>query len=131
MTYKSFATTLFALAAVLLIAAGALPAGSRVQVLVNGKPVVSDVPPMLINGVTYLPLRATAEALGAEVEWQESTKTATLCGKDICYPVHTADPASGVKIVKNRILLPLRKAAETLGATVVWNEKARRVEITK
>ena len=47
----------------------------KVNVIVNGKPIQDG---KLINGVTYVPLRATAEALGATVGWDNKTKTATI-----------------------------------------------------
>jgi len=34
-----------------------------------------DVPPMIVDGRTFLPLRAVAESLGADVEWDGNTKT--------------------------------------------------------
>ena len=129
MKYKTFGRFLLALA-VLSATAGVLWA-APIQVLVNGKPIQTEVPPMVLSGTTYLPLRATAEALGVKLEWQADTKTATLCGKSTCYPIHTSDPASGAKMVKGHLLLPLRKAAEALGAKVTWNEQAKRVEITQ
>lgn len=41
----------------------------------NVKIVETDVPPVIINGATYLPLRAFAESLDAVVGWDASTKT--------------------------------------------------------
>ncbi len=114
-----------ALTAVASLAFGA----ADIRVFVNGHPVKSDVPPLLEKGVTYLPLRATAEAVGAKLEWDARTKTAVLCGQGTCYPIRTTDPASGAKVVQGRVLLPLRKAAEALGASVTWNAHTRRVEV--
>ncbi len=125
----TFHRFLWALVATLVVA-GALWA-APIRVYVHGHPIKTDTPPVMISGVTYLPLRATAEALGAKLEWQESTKTATLCGKSTCYPIHTADPASGAKMIKGRLFLALRKAAEALGAKVTYDQKTNRVEITQ
>jgi len=36
---------------------------------VNGQPLALGVPPMLVRGVTYMPLRFPAQALGASVTW--------------------------------------------------------------
>lgn len=47
-----------------------------------GKDVIIPQPPLIINGVTMLPLRVLAEALGMEVDWDGPTKTVTLRGKD-------------------------------------------------
>jgi len=40
-----------------------------------------DVPPILVNARTFLPLRAVAESLGAEVDWDGSTKTVSVNSK--------------------------------------------------
>lgn len=45
------------------------PAGFKV--LVNGSEFTSDPPPVVIEGRTYLPLRAIGDALGVPVNWNE------------------------------------------------------------
>lgn len=52
-----------------------VPVSDKVTVIVNGKKVDDG---KLDNGVTLVPLRAIGEALGAKVEWDNKTKTATL-----------------------------------------------------
>jgi hypothetical protein len=49
-----------------------------VNVVVNGKAVVSDVPAITIDGTTLIPLRAASEALGANVSWDGATYTANI-----------------------------------------------------
>lgn len=53
--------------------------GQFVKVFVNGKQVQSG---QIIDGSTMLPLRAIAEALGAQVEWDGSTRTAKITTKE-------------------------------------------------
>ena len=48
--------------------------GDRVA-LVNGRPVELDVPPMVIQDTTMVPLRFVSENLGARVDWLPSTQT--------------------------------------------------------
>lgn len=48
-----------------------------VTVIVNGKKVQDG---LLIDGSTYVPVRAVAEALGAGVSWDGKTKTVTIKG---------------------------------------------------
>jgi hypothetical protein len=118
-----------ALLAVIVIVSAGL-AAPDLQIFANGKP-VAGAAPTLIEGATYLPLRATAEALGAKLEWIEKTKTAVLCSGELCYPVRVTDPESGARVVDGRILLPLRKLAEALGCDVTWDAARQRVEITR
>ena len=44
---------------------------------VNG----NEVEPFIIDGTTYLPVRAISEALGLEVSWDDETKTVILSGQ--------------------------------------------------
>lgn len=45
----------------------------QVGLLVNGKVLTSDVPPILINGRTMVPVRLVAQALGANVDFKNNT----------------------------------------------------------
>ena len=45
---------------------------------VNGKTVELDAPAFIQNGRTYMPVRFVAEKLGATVDWDSATSTATL-----------------------------------------------------
>ncbi|MGE7828881.1 N-acetylmuramoyl-L-alanine amidase [Paenibacillus sp. NPDC093718] len=47
----------------------------KVNVIVNGKKIKDG---KLVDGVTYVPLRAISEAFGAKVEWDNKTKTAAI-----------------------------------------------------
>lgn len=49
-----------------------------VNVTINGNKVNSDVPAIIYEGSTLIPLRSAAEALGANVSWDSSTLTASL-----------------------------------------------------
>lgn len=51
-----------------------------VDVIVNGRPLQSDVPAINFYGRTLLPVRAVAEAVGFQVTWNAATNTATLDG---------------------------------------------------
>ncbi len=48
------------------------------QAMVNGIPTMLDVPPEIVGGTTFVPLRFITEALGFEVEWIESTRTVKI-----------------------------------------------------
>lgn len=49
-----------------------------VNVNINGKNVVGDVPAVMLNGRTMVPLRVISETFGADVNWNNNTYTATL-----------------------------------------------------
>ena len=48
------------------------------KVLVNGKEFVSDPPALVVEGKTYLPLRAMGDALGVPVEWNAELNQAEV-----------------------------------------------------
>lgn len=113
-----------------------------ITVLYNGAPLSFDVPPLLKNSRTLVPLRVIFEALGAEVDWDDSTKTvyaksgdteiALPVGKGEFYkngtPVSLDVPAI---IDESRTLIPLRAAADAFGCEVDWDGETRTVLITK
>jgi|GEM_PF-3494875 len=117
------------------------PPAQDIKVLVNGSAVAFDQPPIIENGRTLVPLRAIFEALGATVEWEQSTQTVTAVKDDITIILKIGDsfltkngerialdvPA---KIVGGRTLVPARAVAESFGAEVGWDQAARTVTIT-
>ncbi len=52
-------------------------ADDEIKVLVDGNQLEFDVAPVIEDGRTLVPMRAIFEALGADVDWNESTKTIT------------------------------------------------------
>lgn len=54
-----------------------------VNVMVNGTPLASDVPSILMDGRTWVPLKAVAESLGAEVSFDPSMNTASVQGANV------------------------------------------------
>lgn len=51
-------------------------ADNPVTLFINGREIKPDVPPQIINGRTMVPIRWVAEALGADVRWDEGSRTA-------------------------------------------------------
>ncbi len=55
-----------------------------IQITLNGQAIIptdaagNPVEPFAINGTTYLPVRAIANALGLEVQWVQETSTVAL-----------------------------------------------------
>ncbi len=52
-------------------------AAGTIKLIVNGKEVIPNVPPQIINGTVMVPVRFVSEALGAKVEW-DSTRNAVI-----------------------------------------------------
>ena len=114
--------------------------GTPVTIHVDGEYLPSDVDPIVENGRTMIPLRAAGEAVGATVDWDQATKTAsaTLNGQTVTFTLnsktyyingtaHTTDVAP--KMLNNRTLLPIRPFAEGLDLSVNWNQALLDVDI--
>jgi len=111
------------------------------RALLDGKELSFEVPPIIENGRTLVPLRAIFEAMGATVQWDQSTQTVTATkGKTVLIlPINSTSPTiNGVvysldiaaKIVNNRTLAPLRFVGETFGGTVNWDETTRTISLS-
>lgn len=59
-----------------------LTVGSK-NATVNDKPITLDVPPIIQNGRTLVPLRFISESLGAKVDWDNKTSSITITMPDI------------------------------------------------
>ena len=115
-------------------------ASNPITVMVDGKFVEFDVPPTIIDGRTLVPVRGIFEALGATVEWDQTTKTASskldkdtvslTLGSNIMKKNDeeiTLDVAA--TIIDGRTLVPARAIAEAYGCTVNWVSHTREVHV--
>ena len=119
-----------------------------VNATVNGKSVSNDVAPKIVNDRTMLPIRFVAEALGAEVGWNEYSQSVSInwptkvyisikIGSNYASVAENRRPEEQVKLdspafVENdRTYLPLRFIAEKLGADVQWDDATQTITITK
>lgn len=110
----------------LIVTASAHAAGDvLVKVYVDGK--LKDFRPSarVRSGVTYAPLRAAAEAVGAEVKWNAEEQMAVVCVGSQCVAIRKDQ---GI-IVDGRLLIPLRLMAEALNCKVGWDPGAKAVTI--
>jgi len=104
-----------------------------------------DVPPQIIEGRTYLPIRWVAEPLGATVLWDGIEKKVTVQLKDVVIELWVGRNLARVNgnykfidpdnpkvvplIIEGRTMLPIRFVAENLGCKVNWNPLTRTVAI--
>ncbi|MEW6573430.1 MAG: stalk domain-containing protein [Bacillota bacterium] len=113
-----------------------------IAVLVDGERLSCDVPPVIEQGRTLVPLRAIFEALGATVDWDGTTRTVTgrkgtttvklVVGQKTAYvngEAVTLDVPA--RIISGRTMVPLRFVGESLGARVEWDGTAPRVIVGK
>jgi len=54
---------------------------TNIKILIKGKELKSDVPPVIIDGRTMLPLRAIADNLNLDIGWDGNTNTVSITEK--------------------------------------------------
>lgn len=112
-------------AALLLSLSAAMAADLLVNVYVGGKQMNFTPQARVRNGITYAPLRAAAESVGAHVEWSAANRVATICAEDRCVPIRQNQ---GI-MVGSSMLIPVRLMSEALGREVTWDANASAVRI--
>ena len=114
--------------------------GKQIAVYVNGTELTLDVPPMLENDRTLVPMRAIFEALGAEVSWYPEDRTIVAVRGGTTVFMQVDDWYMSVndewialdappRVVNDRTLIPLRAVAEAFGAQVGWDEEMQVVTV--
>lgn len=114
-----------------------------IKVLVNNQQVQSNLSPQIINNVTYVPLRPVAEAMGCEVVWVAGNNTANIKNlttiiamqidnKKVTKVKRTDKQNQSIiecenppKMINGNVYIPLRTMAESMGATVAWDNNTK------
>ncbi len=113
----------------------------EVKIRVDGKEMVpKDMPAVIIDGRTMLPMRQIAQELGCEVNWNEAAKQIyVMRGSDII--VFAVDSKTGFEngqeftmdvpatIINDRTMLPVRALADALHLNIKWDDPSRTVFI--
>lgn len=112
----------------------------EIRITLNGKPIQFDIAPFNENERILVPLRVVFEALGATVDWDESTQTVTVRKGDIIIllqinsnelikngkSIYLDVPA---RLVDGSTFVPIRAVAESFGAMVEWDEDTKTIVI--
>ncbi|WP_054957685.1 family 10 glycosylhydrolase [Paenibacillus dakarensis] len=115
-----------------------------ISIFLDGKKLNSDISPYILPkvNVTMVPTRVISEGLGAQIGWNQGTKTVTV-SKDGMQLVLTAGRNNAlvngatisldasVQIKNGRVMVPLRFISENLGLTVKWNQAAQQISLTQ
>lgn len=107
--------------------------GNNIEVKADGEKVkFTDANPFIDeNNRTQMPIRVLGETLGFEVNWDDTTKTATLQSSGTLITVKIGESKilknqeiiqmdTVAKIINDRTYIPLRAIAEAVGYTVKW-----------
>jgi len=115
--------------------------GDEISVLVDGLPVVFDVSPVIHQGRTLVPFRATAEALHIEVSWDSASRTIDAAGPNSSVRLQIGSRTAYLnntavnldvppEICNGRTLIPLRFFSEACNYQVVWESSENTIRIT-
>lgn len=143
---------LFTLVLTMLFSAIPVLANSEVTVELDGKVIEctdangNPVSPLLINGTTYLPVRAIANALGLDVQWDGATQSVFINGVSVLAKktgninifingaAFTAKDVNGnvvYPILQNgTTYLPVRAIADAFDKDVEWIDATKTVKLT-
>ena len=121
------------------VAAGPLVAlAQSVTVIVDGQTMSFDQPPIVRAGRVFVPLRSVFERLGASVVYANGQINATGRGRTVSLTIGSVNATVDGQpvtidvapfIIGSRTLVPLRFIAQSLGATVDWNDSTSTVTI--
>jgi len=118
-----------------------LPA-DHIRIVLDGQEIPMETKPQIIDGRTYVPLRAVSEGMGLMVEWDEASRTITatneestilltLDSKEAMVNAQAVALDAPLCILDGRVLAPLRFLQENLGYRVVWNGEARLILMSR
>lgn len=105
----------------------------KIKVFVNGQHPDFDVQPQIMNGRTMVPLRALAEALGCDVDYENGKITFNRNGRQIIIHINNVNASVGGKkvkmdqpprVVNGRALVPLRFLSENMNASVDYDDQS-------
>lgn len=112
-----------------------------IQVILDEKDIIFDQNPIIKNGRTLVPLRKIFESFGLEVLWDSSAQSVTASNADFTIKLTVNNSLAYInekqttldqppEIINGRTLVPIRFIAESLKATVDWDEALRKITIT-
>ena len=114
---------------------------ANINITVDNKNLASDVPPVIIEGRTLVPVRAIFEELGADVEWNADTQTVTATKDSLNVVLQINNTSASIngetktldvpaQIVDGRTMVPARFVTESMGCNVGWNADTQTVTIS-
>jgi len=111
-----------------------------IMIRLDGADIVSDSPPVIVNGRTLVPARAVFEAMGGTVNWSEASREVSVTVNNVNVKLKIDSKKAYIdgtektldvpaRIIKNRTMIPVRFVSESLGCQVSWDDKNRIVSI--
>jgi len=132
--------TVAATAAVAALSAALTSLSHPAALRVDGRRMVSDVPPVTTAKGAYVPLRVIAETLGASTNYDPKSGAIELIRNDDTMRLHVGDRTAtlnGKKLtlrsapfsVRGRTMVPLQVIAKALGAHVRYDTAHAQIDV--
>ncbi len=117
--------------------------GPSVKLVLNKEPFTieeNQMPPVIIDGRTLVPVREIFETLGGKVDWDSNTKKVTVWMGENTIELEINSQLAGVngvakdldvpaKIINNKTMVPVRFISENCGLEVNWDNDTKTVSI--
>lgn len=142
---KNIITIVLLVSALVLMTANLSFAENNITVLLNGRNIEFDQPPIIKDDRTLVPMRAIFESMGMNVEWDDVSRRIDAGNKEISISMTVDNPVYKISkenstatstmevpptIINGRTLVPVRVIAESTGYNVEWDANNQRVIIT-
>jgi competence protein ComEC len=130
--YKKFLSVFLTVLLLLSFAGPTQTYAGNTTIIINGQNVTFAQQPIIINGTTLVPMRAFFEALGAKVDWNQSTRTVTGTRDNTTVQLTIGSKIGKVngqnhaleveaQIINGYTYIPLRFVGEALGDEVNYS----------
>jgi ketosteroid isomerase-like protein len=126
--------------AVMLLPSRTAQADDGIKVVIEGREVRFDSPPVVDQGNTLVPFRVLFEKLGLSVEWIQATKTVVGKGGGVAIELQldrktalingaAVELSAAPRAIGGSVYVPLRFVGEATGRAVKWDGAARTIRI--
>lgn len=126
---------------ILVYSSNGVFASDKIKVIINDCQQSFTPSPIIQNGSTLVPMRAFFEALGAEIQWDNTRKTVIATRNNIVVELTINQKTVRInnnivslsvpgKIINGNTFIPLRFVGEALGDSVNWNSQSSTITIT-
>jgi hypothetical protein len=116
------------------------PIWKAITIKLNGQDVKLTTNPIVIKGVSFVPLRGVIERLGGQIDYDSGNITVSDGQNQLKLKIRTTAASKNGQsitlsgpplVIKGTTMVPLRFISEGLGASVEWDEKNRFIVIAK
>lgn len=119
-----------------LVVASLVTSVGAVDLFVDTNKIESDTPPTIVEGRTLVPIAAIFNALGASMQWDDATKTASGTRGDVTVTIPIGSKIVYVngeekeldvpaQIINSRTMVPAAFVSQALGCSVTWNDATK------